>query len=200
MATNTRDPLILSLLWLAGLSGCSGSTDEGRKPPEICTDGIDNDDDGLIDCDDSAECGGLQCVTQQESDTGTIDLPDLEITISPKSCCDFTFTGPGDCPMVIGTYDATNRSEESVAELDASCDLVGGDPPFSFNAPNCPQCPVPYLDNLHVDPGETVTVEIVFNCQIGQTFTADCNTDLSADDTDPGEVEKDFHPTGTLAE
>ncbi len=193
--------LLVLLVLLAGMSGCTGETDGGRKPPEICDDGIDNDDDGLIDCDDSAECGGLQCVTGQESDTGpTVDLPDLEIVLTPKNCCNFTFTGPEDCPMVVGTYEATNRSEDAVADLDASCDLIDGDPPFTFNTPNCPQCPVPYMTNVPVDPGETVIVEVIFGCTIGQTFTANCLTDITADGTNPGEVEKSFQPTGTFSE
>ena len=45
-------PLTVILLFSGGFgaAGCTGTdTDGGRKPPEICNDEIDNDDDGIID-------------------------------------------------------------------------------------------------------------------------------------------------------
>jgi hypothetical protein len=188
---------ILALMLIAGCSG--ETTDTGRKPPEICNDAIDNDDDGLVDCDDSAECGGLQCATGTESDTGpTVELPDLELVFDVPAAYNFEFSGPGDCPLLIGTYEAINRTEFD-AELDANCNQIGGDYPFTFSAPDCNQCPTKFLTNYQLEPGESVTVDITFVCEVGQqTFTADCITDISAEGAIPVEVR--FTPTGTFVD
>ena len=66
---------ILALLLIAGCSG--ETTDTGRKPPEICNDAIDNDDDGLVDCDDTAECGGLQCAISVGARGSSASMPAL---------------------------------------------------------------------------------------------------------------------------
>jgi hypothetical protein len=191
-------PLTVILLFSGGFgaAGCTGTdtTDDGRKPPEICDDEIDNDDDGLVDCDDTAECGGLQCNTgTTDTDTGiTTDLDPAEILFSVTDCCDFTFA-EGECPKLIGTYEAANREPETEGELDASCDLIGDDPPLSFSVIGCPNCPIPYLTNQPVDPNTTVTVEVWFDCAVQQTFQATCRTNI---EVDPFEDEYEFQVNG----
>jgi hypothetical protein len=201
MQRKTLPPFTTALLAFAVSAGCAGDPPVGRPPPEDCQDGIDNDSDGLVDCDDSAECGGLQCQNANDTDTGiTVDLPDLEIEIPPDTCCNFTFSDPADCPMVVGSYVVHNRTLESEAELDASCDLYEGDSPISFDVEGCSNCPTPFLTNFVVDPQTSVTVELVFNCSIGHTFTANCLTDVKANGAIPAEVEKTLNPTGTYLE
>jgi hypothetical protein len=201
-ALRALPPIALLLLSVAfGAAGCAGTdtTDEGgRKPPEICNDEIDNDEDGLVDCDDSAECGGLQCNTgTTDTDTGpTVDLPPAEILFSSKSCCDFTFAA-GECPKMIGTYQAANREPETDGELDASCDLIGDDPPLEFSVDGCPNCPIPYLTNQQVDPNTTVTVEVWFDCAVQQTFEATCRTNI---EVSPFEDEWEFQVNGVRAD
>jgi hypothetical protein len=178
-------PLTAILVLSGGLAtGCSGTdTDPGRAPPEICDDGIDNDGDDLIDCDDTEACGGLQCITGTTDTDITVPLDPAEILFDATTCCDFTFT-QGDCPLLVGTYQAAN----------ASCDLIGGTPPLSFTAPGCPNCPIPYLTNSPIDPDTTVTIEVWFECQVGETFTTTCHTKL---DVDPFSDEREFEVTGT---
>jgi len=178
-----------------GATGCTGTDtdDGGRKPPEICNDEIDNDDDGLIDCDDSAECGGLQCNTGTTDTDTTVELEEAEILFSAADCCDFTFS-QGECPKMIGTYQAANREPETDGELDASCDLIGDDPPLKFSVDGCPNCPIPYLTNQPVDPNTTVTVEVWFDCAVVTTFKATCRTNI---EVDPFKDEWEFEVNGT---
>src|SRR5262245_59636238 len=106
-------PLTAILLLSGALgTGCSGdTTDPGRPPPEICDDGIDNADDGLIDCDDTEACGGLQCITNTIDTDTTVPLDPAEIIFSAADCCNFTY-GQGDCPLLVGTFQAANREED----------------------------------------------------------------------------------------
>jgi hypothetical protein len=187
--------VILLMAGAAAVTGCAGTdTDgEGRKPPEICNNEIDDDDDGLVDCDDELECGGLQCETDTTDTDIVVELDPAEILFDPTSCCDFTFS-QGDCPMMIGTYQAANREEEIDGELDASCNLIGGEPPLSFSVAGCPNCPIPYLVNQPVDPNTTVTVEVWFDCAVAQTFEATCLTEI---DVNPYTDDREFTVTGT---
>ncbi|MEM6931381.1 MAG: hypothetical protein AAF602_30905, partial [Myxococcota bacterium] len=77
-----------------------------RPDPEICDDGIDNDGDGLVDCDDES-CGGINC---QRQDTGFEEAP-VEIVISQSRCCDFTFNDQNCDGRLAGTIDIVNRTD-----------------------------------------------------------------------------------------
>ena len=43
------------------LGGCSENADNNSIEPEICDDGIDNDGDGLVDCNDPDCVSNLNC-------------------------------------------------------------------------------------------------------------------------------------------
>ncbi len=52
--------LLLGLGTLGILAGCAGGDEDGGDlEPEICDNGIDDDGDDLVDCDDREECPGL---------------------------------------------------------------------------------------------------------------------------------------------
>ena len=60
-----RVPALLLLLGLA-LSGC-GTADEGLVSGD-CSDGLDNDEDGSVDCADEGCLGDYDCVASDDDD------------------------------------------------------------------------------------------------------------------------------------
>ena len=62
--------LLLVFVLLGGLAGCS--TDEGQASRE-CSDLVDNDSDGSVDCEDSGCCGtwlcGVRCERGDDDDS-----------------------------------------------------------------------------------------------------------------------------------
>ena len=67
----------LAILVLAGATGCASKAGEGTQPGE-CVDGIDNDENGLLDCADPGCAGSPDCVPQDtaepEDDTATVPV------------------------------------------------------------------------------------------------------------------------------
>ena len=59
--------LILAALSLGSLSACA-PTEEGRITGE-CGDGLDNDEDGAIDCEDLGCLGDYDCVSAGDDDS-----------------------------------------------------------------------------------------------------------------------------------
>jgi hypothetical protein len=179
------------------VAGCFGTTDgETRQPPEICDDGIDNDNDGFADCDDRDSCGGLACrgTTTYVIDTAA-NLPIADVVFSAATCCDFEF-GPSDCPQKeIGTIQFFNRASEDEGEVDVSCDLVDTESPVQWKVDGA-SAPVPFVTNANVFAGETVTVTGYFVCAAGvnQLFTTKCRANVEVG-TDRDEIE--FDVTGT---
>ena len=97
----------------------------GAQAVEICDDGIDNDDDGFIDCDDFDCLGDPACAVEicddgiDNDDDGFIDCDDLDCTGDP-ACEDDPLTCPVDSafsqpPSAITTL--PGYSDESDAGL-----------------------------------------------------------------------------------
>ena len=59
------------------LAGCKGSATEGSNPGE-CSDGADNDSDGLYDCDDP-DCAGAPACDQADADTDADSDSDADV-------------------------------------------------------------------------------------------------------------------------
>lgn len=157
------------ILW-----GCSGETAE-RVPPEVCDDEIDNDGDGLVDCDDD-NCGGLPCQQKGQTETGDTDEPDaLEILLN-DDCCDFSFAAD-DCPqMLIGSVTFINRDPEEAGSFDVSCDTVNNDPVIEWKVVGGAN-QSPFLVNLPLAADSSVTVEAYYVCSPGltQSFNTICH-------------------------
>lgn len=158
------------------LAACSGEPAPTRQDPEICDDGIDNDKDGDIDCDDT-NCGGLPCQQQGDDDDDTTEPPpDIEFLYDAEACCNFDFSS-ADCPSkTIGTIAVINRSKKDSAEVDASCTAVGPDvfTAIRWQAPGAST--VAFLVNAIVEPETQIELTAIYQCGggIDQTFTTDC--------------------------
>jgi hypothetical protein len=163
--------------WALVMLGCSGDDGTVRPDPEVCDDELDNDGDGLVDCDDSNDCGGIHCQQQgdDDDDTGTLVL--VEILLEEDDCCDFTF-GQADCPQKeIGTFSIINRSPDVEGTFNVSCDVVGVDmAPIEWQVVGGSN-QVPYLVNLPLAPDTTVQIQGFFVCIPGldQSFTTTCH-------------------------
>lgn len=174
---------------LAGflLLSCSGGDDgTERKDPEICDDEIDNNDDGLVDCEDEASCGGLVCrdPSGDDDDDTTVPTPDVEILWDPSACCDFEYDCPGG-DKSIGTFAIVNHLADADAEFDISCTLVGPQlSPIEFQVVGSSAAPVPFVVNADVYAGAQVTVEAFFVCkpQLSQDFSTTCKVIVETED------------------
>jgi len=104
--------------------------------------------------------------TDTDTDTYTGPPPDLEVDI-PVSF-DFTHVvGPTECPQGIGTMVFTNNTDEA-GSFEVSCSEIGGVRPFGFAR----QQTVDYVPNLQlpIDPLSSLTVNVVFTCELLTTF------------------------------
>jgi hypothetical protein len=178
------------LALLLSCSGSDGETDTFTRP-ETCDDGVDNNDNGLVDCADTAFCGGLQCQTGDDDDDTDVPLPDLEIIYDPTTCCDFQFVS-GDCPKSIGTIGVINRSTDD-ATVDASCDFVTGESVIQWQVQGGAP-PIPFIVAEPLYSGQSMTLEGFFNCDTAQPFNVACRVKVETD-IDVSEVEFDIEGT-----
>ena len=126
MRNNAR--LVVLLLLVSVISGCFGGDDstpalfEGDEPGE-CSDGADNDQDGLFDCNDPNCAGAAFCsepVIDDESDnqneTNNDDIPlgPIELT---NEMIDNGILDNNDCAVVIITTDWDGPSSQLMAQL-----------------------------------------------------------------------------------
>jgi hypothetical protein len=181
---------------LAGLGwACSGDDGTPRPDPEICDDGLDNDGDGAVDCDDT-NCGGIHCQDQGDDDDDAVEPELVEILLDEDDCCDFTF-GSADCPQKeIGTFSIINRSTEVEGNFDVSCDVVGPDlAPIEWQVVGGSN-QVPYLVNLPLPVETTVQIQAYFVCSPGLEQDFDTTCHISAEvDSKKVELDHDIHAT-----
>ena len=102
-------PLFLVAALSAGFAlACAGGKHEGNKSGE-CSDGADNDDDGLFDCDDDDCDGSSDCGAE---DTGS----------GPIATCD-----DGNFPSGVTFVDAPLTRTPAAAEAGTANTMVGAD-------------------------------------------------------------------------
>lgn len=178
----------LSLL----LAACSGTDGDTFTRPEVCDDEVDNNGNGLVDCDDTAFCGGLQCEAPDTDFDTDVPLPPLEITYSVATCCDFEWAA-ADCPKSIGTVGMINRGEED-AEVDINCDLVNTQPAVQWQVQGGSDSPTPFVVDIPLFAGSSITMEAFFNCNVSGQFTTQCRANI---ETEEDRVDKEFDITGT---
>ena len=159
------------ILW--GLVACVTVEGGERAEREICDDGVDNDGDGLIDCDDTDSCGGIPC-QGVGADTGGSGEP-VEIVIEGRRCCDFTFNA-GNCNnRSAGTLDVINRTDNDGLITSIRCErkdqIIGI--PVGFRVDPLSDAKDALAD-VELPANSTVTVEAVFDCQTEDPFTVSC--------------------------
>lgn len=171
----------LSLLLV--LTACSGTGgDDTFTRPENCDDGVDNNDNGLVDCDDTQFCGGLQCKGDDTHFDTDVDLPDLEIVFTAAECCDFQWQ-PSDCTgQSIGSFTVINRSTELDAELLTNCDYVNGASAILWQVVGSSAGRTAFITDAPIYPESEVKIEGFFNCGVGGNFTTDCRIKLENED------------------
>ncbi|MEQ1571254.1 MAG: hypothetical protein ABMA64_36845 [Myxococcota bacterium] len=156
-------------------ASCSGDPPVERKPPEVCNDGLDNDEDGAADCDDT-DCGGVNCQTAgDDDDDSASNLPLAEVQYDPTECCTFEYTS-ADCPMKsIGTITFVNRSSSDDGLIDVSCNLIGGEiSAIVWQLPGMPD-PKPFITDELLPVNTSLTAEAFFKCGgIQDPFTTQC--------------------------
>jgi hypothetical protein len=81
--------LCLGFCGAGNMAGCNGHSagriaDAGNNAPENCTDGVDNDGNGLVDCEDPACQAGYTCVTVPADWTIGAFLPNLPEQTQPS--------------------------------------------------------------------------------------------------------------------
>ncbi|MEZ4235467.1 MAG: hypothetical protein R3F59_04755 [Myxococcota bacterium] len=191
--------------WLATaawLAGCSGDGPVQRPDPEICDDGIDNDGDGLVDCDDGDDCGGLACVTHGDDDDTVTEPPEVEIVLDEDLCtgadCTFDYAG-SDCPQKeLGTFHVFNRTDDTDAEFQIYCNGVGPDGARVIQWKADGGQLRPTLANVIIAPGDSLEVTAAFVCAAGinQSFDTFCNAYVNAE---PYDQDLDFEMHGNTA-
>lgn len=159
------------------VGACSGDDDGTTEPigPETCDNGVDDNGNGLVDCEDSTFCGGLQCVTTgDDDDDTTTELPEVEIDFSGTSV-EFTFTPQaGTCSQPIRTFTVVNRNEDLEAVVDANCDLInGGTAGIGFDVDGA--SPRQYVVDEPLAPATSMELGMFFACRgINDAFTTVC--------------------------
>ena len=132
-----------------GAGGCGAHTtadgDDAGPSAEVCHNGLDDDDDGLIDCDDpdcvtDASClpPGCEPPTPELCEDG-IDNDGNGSTDCDDQCCE-AFCFSRDCPMCLYGVPWTPEPNETDCgdDFDSDCDgLIDCCDPDCDDAPEC---------------------------------------------------------------
>ncbi len=183
----------LRLTWWTVLVSCSGSTEPTPfEEREICDDEVDNNGNGLVDCDDTEFCGGVRCVTTTgDDDDDTTELPLVEIDY-PGADIFFDWT-TGTCPVLVKSMIIVNRSTEEEGEVDASCDLLNGSTAALRFQIDGGEVKTFLVDEDLAISGQ-MQLDMFFNCDADEQFTTRCRVKGTVE----GVVDEiEFDVTGT---
>lgn len=150
---------------------------------EICNNGIDDNNDGLTDCEDEATCGGPDCRFNNSGETG-VQLGDVRIEWKDGQC-DFLY-GDADCTKLVCTILVTNDTEEE-GFVTSSCDNpIENNYDNILDWRNAQQATgrTGGLSNSPLDAKDTAEIELYYDCFMPNTepkFTASCNLRAEAD-------------------
>lgn len=149
------------------------STGAPEDTPDRCTDGFDNDGDGLVDCAD-ADCVVAFFDTLCHCGNGVVEPGETCDGNCPASCDDFnnctvdsTVGSPADCNI-----QCEHTSQQTCSGGDNCC-------PSTCTTANDSDCAAPCGNGL-IDPGETCDGNCPMSCDDGLQCTTDSKSGSSA--------------------
>jgi hypothetical protein len=165
-------------MMMMGLFGCGDDeakpkpTDTGVIPegatPGDCSDGEDNDDDGLIDCEDDG-CAGASACEEVPEDTGDSGEP-WPVTLPPEleGYIDVVVIPEGDftCMETGWVEDAVSEDLQGTASMTATVAELHSETPFAparfenFAGDDPTSAVVSETDNEWINPGDTWSGEL----------------------------------------
>jgi len=186
-------PVLLAVLPL--LASCEQERVAPPPPPEICDDGIDNDEDGLVDCDDTESCGGINCQEPGgNEDTAPEPPPIVEVIYDDADCCDFSFSVPDACDVITGTFRIINRSDDDGLIKNISCETPGKGTGAILEFAVGNSQPMEFVANARLPGLSDNTVNVWYDCFTDQSFQVDCRAKAEVNDV---ESEVTWTVTGT---
>ena len=170
------------------LTACTAGGDDTFTllDPEVCDNGIDDNGNGLVDCDDASFCGGLVCRGDGgggDTDTAVEQAP-VEILFDESDCCDFSY-GLQDCnEKRIGEFRVANRTD-SEGLIDASCEVpqgAGTDEVVVKFRNNQAGSVRDFLVNSPIDAGSETLITVFYDCFYQETFQVSCQAEVEAEE------------------
>jgi len=184
-------------VWVAGMGfvllvGCGGGSEESDAGPEICGNALDDDGNGLIDCDDPA-CSGSACET---GDTGIsqttpystltqgVTNPESGLKVLLDPSYDFQRESLTECPQQIGIVQLQNTTDLD-AHLVVYQDENDGVRPFRFELVEQGAGSGEYID-WTIPASETGLILVTYACNMASSFsgvwylTIDTDSDANA--------------------
>ena len=162
-ASKTINPLVTTTytVTVTNVAGCTGTDDVTvvvETCPEDCTDGVDNDGDGLIDCDDPdceaiaaplleddafTSCPGIPFTDRVIYNDGNLQNPTYSIFALPTyglvtidGTGKFTYTPlSSDCLTDFFVYEVCNQTTGCCATAGVTITIGDTDPPVIMNIP-----------------------------------------------------------------
>lgn len=176
--------------FLAGVAlfacGGSDSADVGWSGFEICNNGLDDNGDGLVDCEDVA-CAGPACRLPPTDTSPTVQ--GIVIEYEPGEC-DFRFSA-NDCTMLICSIDVPNGTDGE-ALVNASCENPSGGASHDnvVDLRNAQQLGgrVGALVDSPLDANDTGEIELYYDCFTLQSFEATCTLEVKTSEHEATET------------
>lgn len=180
---------------LLTLCGCGGETEDTDLGPEVCDNGLDDDKNGWVDCDDPA-CTGGACDTGTPYSTTTtpystltqgVTNPESGLKVLLDPSYDFQRESLTECPQQIGTVQLQNTTELD-AHLVVWQEENDGIRPFRFELVEQGVGSGEYID-WTIPASESGLILVTYACNMASSFTGVWNLTIdTAEDVNAATV------------